>query len=69
MESEIPYFTHVHEEVAGSSVAGDDARNDNGILKMGDVLEVRMDLTDDLLHMVHIEETAISYFLRWLIGS
>lgn len=36
-----------------SSVAGEDARNNSDTLVAGDLLEVRMDLTDDLLHMVH----------------
>ncbi|KAL8054440.1 hypothetical protein ABFX02_05G137500 [Erythranthe guttata] len=46
-ESEIHYFTRVHEEVGDADmpdVVGDGARSD--------LLEVRMDLTDDLLHMV-----------------
>ncbi|KAI3454180.1 hypothetical protein Pfo_010843 [Paulownia fortunei] len=56
-ENEIHYFAHVLEEVGDedmpdSSVARDDARNNSDALKMGDFLEVRMDLTDDLLHMV-----------------
>ncbi|KAK6129559.1 hypothetical protein DH2020_036717 [Rehmannia glutinosa] len=47
----------VHDEVGdkdvpNSGVAGHDVRNNSDALKTGDLLEVRMDLTDDLLHMV-----------------
>ncbi|KAK4401255.1 F-box/LRR-repeat protein 15 [Sesamum angolense] len=56
-ENEIHYFAPVHEEIGdkvvpGSTIAGDDAGKNSDPLKMGDSLEVRMDLTDDLLHMV-----------------
>ncbi|KAL0327446.1 UNVERIFIED_CONTAM: hypothetical protein Sangu_1822600 [Sesamum angustifolium] len=55
-ENEIHYFAPVHEEIGdkvvpGSTIAGDDAGKNSDSLKMGDSLEVRMDLTDDLLHM------------------
>ncbi|PIN23995.1 Leucine rich repeat protein [Handroanthus impetiginosus] len=56
-ENEIHYLAPVLEEVGdedvpGPSVVGDDARNNNDTSKMCDSLEVRMDLTDDLLHLV-----------------
>ncbi|KAL0372219.1 UNVERIFIED_CONTAM: F-box/LRR-repeat protein 15 [Sesamum calycinum] len=56
-ENEIHYFAPVHEEIGdkvvpGSTIAGDDGGKNSDSLKMGDSLEVRMDLTDDLLHMV-----------------
>ncbi|KAL0407656.1 UNVERIFIED_CONTAM: F-box/LRR-repeat protein 15 [Sesamum radiatum] len=56
-ENEIHYFAPVHEEIGDkvmpdSIIAGDDAGKNSDSLKMGDSLEVRMDLTDDLLHMV-----------------
>ncbi|PIN09226.1 Leucine rich repeat protein [Handroanthus impetiginosus] len=55
-ESEIHYLGSLHEEdddvdLPESSVAGDNARINDDTFKMDDS-EVRMDLTDDLLHMV-----------------
>ncbi|GFQ03930.1 F-box/LRR-repeat protein 15 [Phtheirospermum japonicum] len=42
----------VDDDVPDSSVAGIDDRNNSDDIIMDDSLEVRMDLTDDLLHMV-----------------
>lgn len=40
------------EDLPDSTIGGDDAINDVDANKMDD-MEVRMDLTDDLLHMVY----------------
>ncbi|KAH6792402.1 F-box family protein [Perilla frutescens var. hirtella] len=41
-----------YEDVPDSGVSGEDASINNDNLILGDLLDVRMDLTDDLLHMV-----------------
>ncbi|KAG8381763.1 hypothetical protein BUALT_Bualt05G0006400 [Buddleja alternifolia] len=56
-KKEIDYCPPVHEEVCDEdlpdcSAAGDNAKNDSVAIMMDDIFEVRMDLTDDLLHMV-----------------
>lgn len=43
-----------HQYVADSGVSGEDASNKNDDLVSNDLSEIRIDLTDDLLHMVCI---------------
>lgn len=52
-----------HEGVVETGVSGDDASNKNDNLLSDDLSDVRMDLTDDLLHMVFICETTRNIFL------
>lgn len=47
-----------YKDVADCEVSGEDASYKNDNLVSGDLSEVRIDLTDDLLHMVCIVKPA-----------
>lgn len=70
-EKGIHYITPVHEldykDVAETGVSGEDSSNENDNLLSDNISDVRMDLTDDLLHMVCIVKPPEIY-LYFIIG-
>lgn len=56
-----------YKDVAETGVSGEDSSNENDNLLSDNISDVRMDLTDDLLHMVCIVKPPEIY-LYFIIG-